>query len=279
MEPRKNPFRLFSRQVFFVLATLFLAILTGYRIREGVSPELESLTSQEISLWYFVVAFFILTLLLIFLLKIMKGAFIFDFLFTLAMASGIFIVAGQFFPLMLSAFITAGFIILNAFLAKVYFHNIIITLGIAGIAANLGLSVSITSALIILALLSLYDIIAVYKTKHMVTLFTRLVERGVILSLIVPFQAKDLNHTIKGIKPGDNFMFLGTGDLAFPALFAVAALSENIISSIMISIGALIGIFIIQVLYSLQKEKKAMPALPPIALFSLLGYLFSYLFL
>src|SRR3989338_2886206 len=50
---------------------------------------------------------------------------------------------------------------------NVLIHNLGLVLGVGGIAAIFGLSISAEFGLILLAALSVYDIIAVYLTKHM----------------------------------------------------------------------------------------------------------------
>ena len=70
---------------------------------------------------------------------------------------------------------------------------------------------------------------------------------------------------------------LGGGDLAFPALFAVAALAQfGLIQALGVVIGAIGGIVLIHSLI-VQKKFKALPALPPIAAFAILGFLISLL--
>ena len=154
-------------------------------------------------------------------------------------------------------------------------QNITLMLAVAGISASLGLFFSIQAILVILAVLSVYDVIAVYKTQHMITLFKGLLEKGVPFSLIVPDKASDIHVNVKDAQPGTGrFLLLGTGDIAFPIIFGVAALRFGIASAVSVIIGAFVGLFFIHVIL-MKKRIGAIPALPPIVFFSLVGFIIS----
>ena len=142
---------------------------------------------------------------------------------------------------------------------------------------HFGLSLSIEAAIIILAILSCYDIISVYKIGHMVKMFKGVAKTGAIFSLILPEKFSGFKMKIKDVTPGEGFLYLGGGDLAFPAILMVSALSHSTTSSIAIAIGATFGLSVTHFLFVTQKSRKPMPALPPIALGSILGFLVSML--
>lgn len=265
-------------QVLFFVLGQTLGLLTAYQILYGQRDELkvmEELISEEITFWHFLIVFFLMFFVLLILLKFIKGNVIFDAIFYLALGSGIFIVFMQLLPIMLSAYLTFLVLILYSLFYKVWIHNLFITLGLAGIAVNLGLRLSVLSSLIILAVVSVYDYVTVIKTKQMVNLFKGLVKRGVILSLVIPQNIKNFNTNLKKVKLGGPFMFLGTGDLAFPLIFAISVIKTNLTGALLISLGAVIGTLVTQFIFLVQKERKPIPAIPLISLFSVLGYLIS----
>ena len=161
---------------------------------------------------------------------------------------------------------------------RIWTQNIAIIIGIAGIAASLGMSVEPLMALIILLLLSVYDIIAVYKTRHMIKLFRGMAKRGAVLALVIPKSFSQWRNKFEIIKPENKneFIFLGTGDLALPLFFAVSAFSQGIEFSLCIIFGAVIGFAVNHLIFINQKEKKPIPALPAIASFSIIGYIVSF---
>jgi len=271
----KSKFYLF--QIFFFICIMGLGLLAGYRglyRQTQISQALNSLgASSEMGAWEFIIAFVVITLILYFFLAIVKGNAFFEFVFYLAMAWGIFLVLAQFIPILLASYITATLIILNAVYYRVWLHNIILIFGIAGISINFGVRISIIGTLIIFLFLVIYDYIAVYKTKHMIRMFHRLKDRGIVLSLVVPQRIKNLSHKMENIIPGKDFLMIGTGDLAFPTIFAVAILKSDIPGAVIVAVSALIGIIFTQYIFTRQKERRPMPGLPPIILFTVLGYL------
>lgn len=154
-------------------------------------------------------------------------------------------------------------------------HNLAIVLAISGISSYIGLSFSPLQIIIMLIILSIYDFIAVFKTKHMIVMFKKMMENGANLAIIVPNRLVGFLAGMDKAKPNDDFIFLGTGDLVFPIIFAVSALRISLLSSIMIIGGALLGVMAINVYFMIKKERRAFPALPPITIGSVLGYLIS----
>ena len=140
----------------------------------------------EIGVFQFLVSFLIATLLMLLFLKISKGKFMFEIFFSGAIVFGAQGPLGIVF-VKFTAFLGAIAIVALRFIyPRILTQNIAIIIGIAGISASLGMSVKPLMVLIILILLSVYDIIAVYKTRHMIKLFKGMAKRGAVLALVVP---------------------------------------------------------------------------------------------
>ncbi|MCK5123396.1 MAG: hypothetical protein KAQ87_04605 [Candidatus Pacebacteria bacterium] len=232
----------------------------------------------EIGVFQFLVSFLIATLLMLLFLKILKGKLMFEVFFSGAIIFGAQGPLGIIF-VKFTAFLGAIAIVALRFIyPRIWTQNVAIIIGIAGIAASLGMSIKPLMALIILILLSVYDIIAIYKTRHMIKLFKGMAKRGAVLALVIPKGFSSWFHKFEIIKPENKneFIFLGTGDLALPIFFAVSAFSQGINFSLFIIFGAVIGFIINHLIFINQKEKKPIPALPAIAFFSILGYAFSF---
>ncbi len=157
-------------------------------------------------------------------------------------------------------------------------HNLLIGLGLAGIGGTLGLSFQPKTIMVILGILSIYDFIAVYKTKHMVKMAKSMAEAGAMMGLIIPSSPSELLESSKEIRPGERFFVLGGGDIALPLMFSVSLMPFGIERVIFVSVFSLLGIYAGFFLFSFQKEKRALPALPVIAFFSILGYIISLLY-
>lgn len=160
---------------------------------------------------------------------------------------------------------------------NVLVHNLGIILGISGIAAVFGLSISVEFGLILLAVLSFYDIVAVYLTKHMVTLARSMVEGGAIFGFLIPFEFKGFFYGQKQAKAGlgENFMILGSGDIGLPLIFVSSLVKISLASAIITAVFSMLGLFLTHLLFFNQVKRRAMAALPPIATMTIIGYLVS----
>jgi presenilin-like A22 family membrane protease len=125
----------------------------------------------------------------------------------------------------------------------------------AGAGALFGVSLGIGPLLVFLLLLSLYDYVAVFKTKHMVEFANYMVKKDMAFTV-----------TSKGYveeEKKERRIDLGTGDMVMPVMIEVALLPISPIASLFAFIGAAvaIGTFLLLAL----RKKMVLPALPPIA--------------
>lgn len=234
----------------------------------------------QIDIFQFLVSFLLATLIMLFFLKVFKGKLLFEILFSGAVIFGSQGPLGIIFAKFDAFLLSFAIVIFRFAHPRIWTQNLAIIIAISGIAASLGPSVKPLMALLMLALLSVYDIIAVYKTRHMVKLFKGMAKRGAVLALVIPksfflWFGKFENITEKN---KDEFVFLGTGDLALPLFFAVSAFSLGVQFSLGIILGAAIGLAADHIIFMNQKTRKPIPALPAIALFSILGYISAFYF-
>jgi presenilin-like A22 family membrane protease len=99
--------------------------------------------------------------------------------------------------------------------------------------------------------------------------------------LILPQKFSEVSAPLKDVKMGGRFLVLGSGDIIFPLLLVSSLVPEGIKNSFIVAIFATIGllvsigIFLSQPPTSTGGGRKPIPALPPIALFSIIGYLIT----
>ncbi|ODS37039.1 MAG: hypothetical protein A7316_09660 [Candidatus Altiarchaeales archaeon WOR_SM1_86-2] len=259
--------------------------------------EPESLTSSAQMFIYVV----LITALLLFLIKY-KLDIVIKLMLVMAMLVGMVITFRTFFgiyfeliPAILIALIPAVcLLILNLWRKSILIRNLVLVFAISGVGAILGASLGIIPALCILIIFSAYDIIAVFGTKHMITLADAL-------------QPKPKQSTPKGTEHattqsaedseggipfmftlpfGDHDIELGTGDFAIPCMFAVSVLRDARLMeypspelhAIVTAIGGLVGVMALFI-YIMKKEHVALPALPPISAGLILGLGLSLLIL
>ena len=197
------------------------------------------------------------------------------FFLILAVFSGSQFIFYSFLPKNLVMLSTLVLVVLFIFWRKVMVHNIAMIFGIAGIGAVFGLNITPIQAIIILSVLSFYDIIAVYWTKHMVKMAEGMIKTKNIFGLIIPEKSGDFISPIDKAQPGQGFMILGSGDIIMPLILSSSVIISSFLSSLIIIGFSVTGMFLTHILFVNQNVRRPMAALPPIAAMSILGYLLT----
>ena len=272
-----HPWRTFVFEIFLFSLSLALGILASIRLNE-IFKSLE-ITPSRITIWQFIVYFILVTLLLVlvvYFLKFRKGKKIFFkgmFLFTVAFGNLLFF--GLWLPGILSFGLVILLIILLLKINSLVIHNLVLIFAIAGVGSSLGLRLKPEMVILLLLIFSVYDYIAVYKTKHMVKIAKEMVTQKAILGIVIPQEISELQTRIKKVKPGGRFLVLGAGDIIFPLILSSSLVPQSISNSLIVALFSLIGLFFGFLIFISKKIRQPMPALPPIALFSIIGYLIT----
>jgi len=256
--------------------TLFLAIgIASNYIAQGAVQTNEQVS--QVSFWQFIIAFLIATAILLLILRFVKRPWLVQVLFYFAIIEGLWLFSQAYFPWPSYLLVMVFLVFYWLFYRNVAMHNIVIVLSTSAIAVLFGLYLTPSTAIIIVLFLAAYDFIAVYKTKHMVQMFRGLAQAKVHFAIIIPFSYKGLFNKINTVSPGTEFMFLGTGDLAVPAIFVVAALGINLQTALITALGAILGFLCLYVIFVSQDERQPMPGLPPIVFGTLVGFMVALL--
>lgn len=166
----------------------------------------------------------------------------------------------------------------------------------AGIAGIFGMTFGILPVFILLIVLAIYDFISVYKTKHMVSLASGIMDQKLPVMMVVPnkkdydFKEKEgvmdeVKEKSKDKKKKRDAMFIGLGDIIIPGILPVSA--SLYLPSVMAAgqygpnlvalgsiIGALCGMFVLQ---RFVMKGKAHAGLPLLNSGAILGYMTTYL--
>ncbi len=154
------------------------------------------------------------------------------------------------------------------------YYLIIFSASVAG--ALLGASLGILPAVAFAALLSIYDFLAVFHTKHMVALAQGLSSRGANFSVKITAPASPAKiggskaskgNKNKGVLPTESIE-LGTGDFVIPSMISVSAIKLSLLQAYAAFAGSVLGVLVL--LWFLEKRRGYFPALPPIVGGSLL---------
>jgi len=140
---------------------------------------------------------------------------------------------------------------------SILLRNITSVIAAAGAGALIGITLGIIPVVLFVAALAVYDLIAVFKTKHMVTLAKEITSKNLSFTFALPTK----EHTFE----------LGTGDMVIPLTLTVSVLEASlsklsfpgsIFAPSLVLCGSLVGL-LLTIDYSSKHVGKALPALPP----------------
>jgi len=182
--------------------------------------------------------------------KLWKLWFFLSVLLALTIAFNPFI--SQLFAFILALILTY----IKVFRKNVIMHNFTELFIYGGLAAIFVPILSITSMIILLIIISIYDMIAVWKTKHMISLAKFQASENIFAGLLIPY-GKNKNA------------ILGGGDMGFPLLFAGVLFKTFSWLSLIVVLTTTLALTIL--LLKSQKNK-FYPAMPFLTAGCLLGY-------
>ncbi|MAG38608.1 hypothetical protein CMO90_00805 [Candidatus Woesearchaeota archaeon] len=177
---------------------------------------------------------------------------------------------------------------LKMFKRNVLVHNFTEVLMYSGLAVLIVPIFDLQWVFIMLIVISIYDMYAVWKSKHMVKMAKFQAKNNLFAGLMIPYEQNKKIHLkiskkIKRTKVHN--ALLGGGDVAFPLIFAGVVMESLIkkgftpqlafFQTITISFlvtGAVIGLFVF------AKKKKFYPAMPFISIACFIGYFVISLF-
>jgi presenilin-like A22 family membrane protease len=248
----------------FLFCQILSLIISIHLIPQNL--QLTIIDKNPNSVWnaVFIVGYIIFfTIVILILKKFFKSG---NFLFiieTLALFSGISLV----FSLVISSFLSylaTIFLLIVKYTRKEetiyskWYNNLLLGVAISGAATIMGLSLGIIPVIVLLTLLAIYDIIAVFYTKHMVTLANMIITKKVSLIFLLPSKKREYK--------------LGGGDIVIPAvvstsLFMLLIKTKTMLFSILavtsVWLASIVGLFITFYILDRYKAKiKALPALP-----------------
>ncbi len=227
--------------------------------------------------WQFLLAFGIGTAIVLGLIRISHGGLFLRIFFLFALFAGVMTTFGA-FTSQISALILSLILILSYVLwPYVWLHDLVIILTLPGIAALIGVSLNPWTVAVLLIVMSVYDYVAVYKTKHMVKMAKAMIAGRAIFAMIFPEKIDGFKEHLGRAHPGEGFMMLGTGDFVFPSVMASSAFALNPFAPWLVLGFSLLGLLVMHFIFFSQKIRRPMPALPPLAAFSIIGFIIAVL--
>jgi presenilin-like A22 family membrane protease len=259
--------------VLLFLAAQFigLAIVDHYIVSElpfGIEKPVisEDFSYISIAISLIFVTFLALLLVKFKAIKVWKAWFFIASLYLLTIAFS------AFFDQKIALVGAIAFTSLRFFRPSIISHNIVELFVYAGIAAIFVPILSVFAIIILLIIISIYDMIAVWKTKHMIKLANFQAKAKTFAGLAIPYARKTITNkkTKEKQKVFTKTAILGGGDVGFPMLFAGVLLkTSGFLDASLIAVFSAIALF---VLLLMSKKNKFYPAMPFISAGCFLGY-------
>ena len=254
---------LFLQLLGFFLIVQLVGLYVGYQLYlADVQPVIISDDPNDVSNSFGLLAYvFLGTIMILLAIKFLPDSvlyWVFKGIEALAVFSTALIVFFAFVPEAFAILGAVALITIRVFAPQyLIWRNISSVIATIGAGSLIGVSVGVLPVILFLVLLSVYDYIAVFKTKHMVTMAKAVAKKNLAFTFAMPTPAHQFE--------------LGTGDLVMPLVFSVAVMKQAMIAGLVWPV-ALIPSFAILIAsfaglwmtldYGNKHVGKALPALP-----------------
>ena len=248
-------FRLYAWLFVFFVATQSLGVLVASNlVEEDVKVTLVSEDKDNPVNAVALIAYIIgLTAVVLVLMRFFKRR-VFWLFEALAVFATTMIVVEVFLPGL--GFMFAVLLVALRFAARqnIWLKNLASVFAVTGAGALIGISLGVIPVLVFICLLAVYDMIAVFKTKHMVKMAEALVSENLAFTFTIPTK----EHAFQ----------LGTGDLVIPLVFGIGIFSKAsvlpfgfaVLPVAMVFAASILGL--VGTLHICAEKKIALPALP-----------------
>ncbi len=239
--------------VFFFLLFLVFQLISVF-----LTPPVKHYESDITAPFWIILWVLIGTAFFLFLIKKRKIVFT-RFWIILSYFFATFFAFNVFFNEILSFLFASAIIILRHVLKSKWMHNFGELIAYFGIVQIFVPMFSPITVVILLLLLSIYDLISVFVTKHMIKLVKTSMETGYVPAIVFSKTPS----------------MLGGGDFIFPAIYSSVMWAYGLNKiAIFSAVAAAFGLLF---LLLIGKKKKAYPALPPITIAMYLATLIAML--
>lgn len=183
------------------------------------------------------------------------------------------------FPAGIAAGLTATWFVIRYHSWSFRSRNLLETISYAGAGALFGSVLGVIPAIVLLSILAIYDVIAVYGSKHMQVLAEGAIDTDTFAGFVHPKEKQvsyeDFTEGHLDSDGGHAIGVIGGGDIIMPMIFAVSVLPAfGYFSAAMSSFGAGMGLYI---LLEKAKDGQFYPALPAVGGGAVIGFIGSLL--
>lgn len=282
--------------LFFVAQVIGLGITSAYIDKEATEDSgevsfvklpynIERPPIEQKSSFLFIMAAILIGTMLVLLLIKFKKTMLWKIWFFLAVVLCLSIAFSAFINSTIAFLLSLIFAGYKIFKPNIFIHNLTEVFVYGGLAAIFVPVMNVFAVFILLILISIYDFIAVFKIKHMVSMAKFQTKAKVFAGLFVPYGKWKKGKAVKGVKVKKmvKTAILGGGDIGFPLLFAGVVMKGLLLESgmpiaflktLIISVFTSIALFL---LFVKGKKDKFYPAMPVLTIGCFVGYFVVWL--
>ncbi|MFH1643002.1 MAG: presenilin family intramembrane aspartyl protease [Nanoarchaeota archaeon] len=252
---------------------------TGQAVFNDLPYDMERPPIEEQSSFLYIMGAILIGTALVFILIHFRKHNLWKIWFLLAVVMTLAIAFSAFISSTIAFILAAVLAVWKVFKPNPLIHNFTEIFIYGGLAVIFVPIMNIFSIFMLLILISIYDMIAVWKSKHMVKMAKFQTNSKVFAGLSIPYEKfKPGKGSIK-IEKKVKTAILGGGDIGFPLLFAGVVMKGLImqngqvtgfLQSMIIPIVTTIALFI---LLTKGKEDRFYPAMPFLSMGCFVGYL------
>ena len=261
---------------FIVIVQVLALTMAGPMEEEGMQA-----FENPSSVWnpvYYIILILLFTVFILYVIKTDKK-YILHAILLFAVAATMYYVFVTFIGAIPSLLLTAALTVLLYKFPEWYVVDITGVIVGAGASAIIGISLAILPTLILLILLTIYDIISVYKTKHMITLAEGVMELHAPILFVIP-KRREYSFIKQDFAAEDGgergAYFMGLGDAVMPTILVVSAsiflpaecmalqlplLGGVALPAVLAAIGTLIGYVVLMIVVMGGKPQAGLPFL------------------
>jgi len=241
-----------------------------------IPPEI----SVKLPLIYFFVAVAVVGIIL-FLVPRMALKVVLKIIFFFLFGWGMFVALGFSLPVAAALGIAVVAALLWLFMPRIWLHNLLLVIALASMGTVFGVFFAPWTAILFMLVISVYDILAV-RFGYMMWMVKRLSVSDTLPAFVIPKTISRWNMDMRKARIFDDeserdFSVLGGGDIGFPLLLVVSVFfAHGFTRSLVVAGFSLLGLAAAYWVQRKLLKGKPTPALPPISLLSIIGYLIVY---